>query len=128
MVYKRISEKLGFAARHLRWGPRRRSDDQKARRVQYSRSILAILRTQQARALYDIVTLDESWFYYIPDYELRWLPAGGKVPDRERVAIQSKNGAPYRIDSDWVHNGDIPWERMQIRRGLLCEQRPVCVI
>jgi hypothetical protein len=37
------------------------------------------------------VTLDESWFEYITDYELIWPPPDGKVPARECVTIQSKN-------------------------------------
>jgi hypothetical protein len=36
------------------------------------------------------VTLDESWFYYIPDHEFILLPPNGKVPDLEPVTIQSK--------------------------------------
>jgi hypothetical protein len=36
------------------------------------------------------VTLDESWFYYITDHELIWLPPDGKVPNRERITIESK--------------------------------------
>jgi hypothetical protein len=36
------------------------------------------------------MTLDESWLYYTTDHEFRWFPPNGKVPDRERVTIQSK--------------------------------------
>jgi hypothetical protein len=50
------------------------SDDQKAAQVKW----------------WDIVTQDESWFYCITDHELILLLPDGKVPDRERVTIQSK--------------------------------------
>jgi hypothetical protein len=33
--------------------------------------------------------MDESWFYYITDHELIWLPPDGKVSDLERVTIQT---------------------------------------
>jgi hypothetical protein len=36
------------------------------------------------------VILDESWFSYITDHELIWLPPDGNDPDLERVTIQSK--------------------------------------
>jgi hypothetical protein len=45
---------------------------------------------QQIRDCHDIVTLDERYFDYIPEYELIWLPPDGKVSDRERVTVQSK--------------------------------------
>jgi hypothetical protein len=90
-VYRRLSEKLGFTARQLRWVPHIIFDDQKAKRVKCSKFILTILLAQQTRDWHDIVTLDESWFDCITDHEPIWLPPDGKVPDRERVTIQSKN-------------------------------------
>jgi hypothetical protein len=45
-VYRRLSAKLRFTQRHLRWVPHVPSDDQKATRVQYSRSFLTRLRGQ----------------------------------------------------------------------------------
>jgi hypothetical protein len=90
MVYRRLSEKPGFTARHLRWVPQILSEAQKATRVQCSQSLLTILREQQTRAWHDIVTLDESWFDYSTDHELIWLPPDGKVPDREHITIESR--------------------------------------
>jgi hypothetical protein len=46
-VYRRLSEKLGFTARHLRRVPRIGSDDQIVARVQCSQSVLTILWAQQ---------------------------------------------------------------------------------
>jgi predicted cupin superfamily sugar epimerase len=66
------------------------SEAQNAIWVQCSQSLLTILREKQARAWHDIVTLDESWFYYITDHEPIWLPPDGKVPDRERITMESK--------------------------------------
>jgi hypothetical protein len=44
----------------------------------------------ETRDWHDIVTLDKSWFYSIADHELIFFLAHGKVPDLERVTIQSK--------------------------------------
>jgi hypothetical protein len=43
-VDRRLAEKLGFAARHLRWVPHILSEAQKAARVPCSQSLLTILR------------------------------------------------------------------------------------
>jgi hypothetical protein len=40
-----------------------------------------MLEVQRSRAWYDIVPLDESWFYLTTDHEFIWLPAGEKVPN-----------------------------------------------
>jgi histone-lysine N-methyltransferase SETMAR len=47
-----------------------------------------VLEVQQSRGWHDIVTLDESWFYFSTDHERIWLAPGEKVPDRERHMIQ----------------------------------------
>jgi hypothetical protein len=44
-----------------------------------------------------IIPRDESWLYYITDHGFIWLSPDGKVPDRERVTIQSKSHAHYRV-------------------------------
>jgi hypothetical protein len=36
------------------------------------------------------VTLDKSWFYYITEHEVTWLAHDRKVPNRERVTVQSR--------------------------------------
>jgi hypothetical protein len=88
-LHRTFSKKLGFTARHLRSVPHIVSDDQKAKLVQCSKSLLTKLLAQQTRDWHDSVTLDEAWFYYITDHEFIWLLPDGKVPDRERVTIQS---------------------------------------
>jgi hypothetical protein len=46
-VYRRLSERIGCTARHLRWSPPIPSDDQKVIQVQCSRSLLTRLRAQE---------------------------------------------------------------------------------
>jgi hypothetical protein len=69
-VYRRVSEKLGCTAHYLWWVRHILSDDQNATRVQSSKSILTILRAEKTRDWQYMVTLDESWFYYVTDHEL----------------------------------------------------------
>jgi hypothetical protein len=59
MVYRRLSEKLGCTARHLRFVRHILCDDQKAKRVKCSRSVLMIVLAQETRAWHDIITMDE---------------------------------------------------------------------
>jgi hypothetical protein len=39
---------------------------------------------------YDILTLNESWFYFTTNHELVWLPEGIEAPERERITVQSR--------------------------------------
>jgi hypothetical protein len=89
-VYRRLTTKLGFTVRHLRWVPHTLSEQDKRKRSEYSLQLLRILRSQRPRSWHDIVTLDESWFYFSTDYETIWLPAGASPPERERLSIKSK--------------------------------------
>jgi hypothetical protein len=89
-VYRRLSEKLGFTARHLRCVPHILSDDQTIIPVQRSKPLLTMLRRQETRDWHEILILDESWFYDLREHEPIWPSPHGKVPDRERVAIQSR--------------------------------------
>jgi histone-lysine N-methyltransferase SETMAR len=93
-VYPRLTESLGFTARHLGWVPHALSEEQMAQRVELSRELLRILQVQHDRAWHYIVTLDELWLYLSTDHELIWLPHGEKVPERERHTVQSKKFMP----------------------------------
>jgi hypothetical protein len=49
MGYRRLSEKLGFTARHIGWVRQILFDDQKAKRLQCSKALLTILGAQETR-------------------------------------------------------------------------------
>jgi hypothetical protein len=53
-----------------------------------------ILRAQETKAWYDIVTLDQSRFSDITDHELILLTADGKVSHRERPTVHSRTLIP----------------------------------
>jgi hypothetical protein len=42
-----------------------------------------MLESEKRRAWHDIITLDESWFYFRPDHELIWFQPGEEVPAKE---------------------------------------------
>jgi hypothetical protein len=90
-VYRRLTQSLGFVARHLRWVPHALSDAQKGERANLSRQLLRMrmLEVQRDRGWHDIVTLGKSWFYLSTDYEIVWLPRDEKVPKKERHTIRS---------------------------------------
>jgi AraC-like DNA-binding protein len=101
-VHRHLTQSLGFTVRHLHWIPHRLSDNQKEIRVRLSQELLQILQRQQARAWHDIVTLDESWFYFQTDHERIWLTPEQPVPDRERHMIQSPK---IMLTVVWSPNG-----------------------
>jgi hypothetical protein len=90
-VYRRLTQSLGFVARHLRRVPYALSDAQKGERVNLSRRLLRMLGVQRDRAWHNIVTLDESWFYLSTDYEFAWLPRDEKFPKENDIKFNRKN-------------------------------------
>jgi hypothetical protein len=69
-VYRRLTQLLGFVARHLRWVLHALSDAQKSKRVNLFRRLLRMLEVQRDQACHDIITLDGSWFFLSTRYEL----------------------------------------------------------
>jgi hypothetical protein len=49
-------------------------------RVTLSTELLRLLEQQEGRAWHDLITLDESQFYFCTDHELIWLAPGETVP------------------------------------------------
>jgi hypothetical protein len=93
-VYRRLTQLLGFVARHFQWVPHALSDAQKGERVNWSRGLLRVLEVQRDRTWHGIVTLDKSWFYLSTDYEFVWLPRGEKFPKENDTQFNRKNSCP----------------------------------
>jgi hypothetical protein len=89
-VYRRLTESLGFVARHLRWLSHALSDAQKDERAHRSLRLLRMPEVQRDRAWHDIVTLDESRFYLSTDYEFVWLPRDEKFPKEKDTQFNRK--------------------------------------
>ena len=101
-VHRHLTCSLGFTVRHLRWVPHRLSDSQKTMRVTLSTELLRLLEQQERRAWHDMITLDESWFYFCTDHELIWLAPGETVPERGGHTIQSPK---MMVTIAWNTNG-----------------------
>jgi hypothetical protein len=83
IVYRLLSQTLGFHLPHLRWVFHGLSDSQKLNRVQSSEEVLSIRESQKRRAWCTIVTFDKSLFGFWTNHELIWLRPGEGVPNRE---------------------------------------------
>jgi hypothetical protein len=83
IVYRRLTQSLGFVACYLRRMPHALSDAPKGERVNLSWRLLRMLEVHRDRAWHDIVTLDESWLSLSTNYEFVWLPRDENVPERE---------------------------------------------
>jgi hypothetical protein len=72
-------------------------------RVDLSPELLRRLEQQKRRARHDMITLDESWFYFCTVHELIWLAQRDKNP-RERAPHVSvaKNDGHNRLEYDRV--------------------------
>jgi histone-lysine N-methyltransferase SETMAR len=49
-----------------------------------------MLQHQKDMTWHDIITLDESWFYFMTDHKRIWLPEGIEAPAMERITVQSR--------------------------------------
>jgi hypothetical protein len=59
-------------------------------RVTLSQQLLPVLERHERQSWYDMVTLDEAWFYLNMDHELIWLQPEEKILERERYTVQSE--------------------------------------
>ena len=71
----------------LRWVPYTLSDPQKQQRVDVSRQMLTQLRSRRPG---DVITVDESWFYYSYTNEGQWAASAADVDVRARWSLNSQ--------------------------------------
>jgi hypothetical protein len=86
-VYEHLTHKLGSTVTYLRWVSYLLSDADKHIRAQLSFKLFEMLQHQKDRLWHDIVTLDESEFYFTTDHERIWLPDGIEASKRERITV-----------------------------------------
>jgi hypothetical protein len=132
-VHHRLTESLGFPARHLRWVPHALSEEQRAQRVELSRERLRILQVQvqRDRAWHDVVTLDESWFSLSTDHGSRidlastwWKSAR----TRTTHSLIEKVHADNRLESAPVPLDQRSSKRMQIQQQPWYHRNPLTAI
>lgn len=71
-----LTRELGYKYLHLRWIPHTLTFDMKRRRVEQSKVILSHLQAADRGHFTNIITGDESWFYYLNQPKARWVLAG----------------------------------------------------
>jgi hypothetical protein len=74
----------------LRWVPPEQTAAQKAQRVANSRKLLRVLRVEAANGVVNIITGDESWYYWSYDHSSQWNTSRDLVPTRRLMTIDSK--------------------------------------
>ena len=71
----------------LRWVPYTLSDTQKQQRVELSHKMLILLKNRRPE---DIITVDESWFYYHYAHGGQWAASAAEVDERTKKSLISK--------------------------------------
>jgi histone-lysine N-methyltransferase SETMAR len=87
---------------NLRWVPHFLDDAQKAERVSLSTDILKILKENQKTRSINIITGDESWFYFEYPHQSVWAPSRDELPERIKQKIGTEK---CLISVIWSVNG-----------------------
>lgn len=101
-VFDRMTSKLGYISKHLKWIPCLLSDEQKQNRVIISIDLLKVIQKQERQGWKYFVTGDESWFYLSYDYERQWVVSGEEPDFRVKKMISSEK---LMISVFWNPNG-----------------------
>jgi hypothetical protein len=90
IVWKHLTESLGFSSRCLHWVPHELTNDLRDKRVAIGNQLLEILEEAQSTGFRQLVTGDESWIYlsYVP--HAVWTRSQDEVPTREKQTISIK--------------------------------------
>jgi len=86
----------------LRWVPHSLSAEQKAARVEISRTLLASLEKMKATGLAYLLTSDESWFTYHNPHIARWTKTGEAPGQRTRPTLTKQK---CLVVATWSFNG-----------------------
>ena len=89
-IKKILTENLGYKKYIRRWVPHELTLQNKIERVQKSEALLNILLEHKKTNFANIITLDESWFYFRYQAKAMFAPSPEKVPPRISNTISSK--------------------------------------
>jgi hypothetical protein len=81
---------LGTQKFSLRWIPYGLTESQKAQRVEDSRILPKALKARAKNNFVNIITEDESWFYWSCEHESQWRTSRATVPTRTLQKINTK--------------------------------------
>jgi transposase len=74
----------------LKWVPHSLNATQKRIRKELATEMLTILKEDEENDFVNIITGDESWFWYRYDYDAVWVKPGGVVPERPKQGLGSE--------------------------------------
>lgn len=72
-VMKHLNNSLKFKFKKTKWIPHLLSSENRQQRINLSKQIIEILENNKRDNFYNIITGDQSWFYYRYDPKGRWL-------------------------------------------------------
>ncbi|MDE7383476.1 MAG: hypothetical protein K2M99_06280, partial [Treponemataceae bacterium] len=78
-VTKILHDEEGFKHKHLRKVPHSLTDDKRSQRVEEAKEILRMLESAERSHNSNIITGDESWFYYTNEPDARWIIDGEEI-------------------------------------------------
>lgn len=81
--------KMGFIVKHLRFVPHILSPSQKVQRMNLSKQLLQVIKQARHQSWKYFLTGDESWFFFLEDYEIQWLKPDQKPSTKTRRIIAS---------------------------------------
>ncbi|KAA6385817.1 MAG: putative mariner transposase [Streblomastix strix] len=87
IIKRIIREETDFKRVHLRWVPRKLTTLQRIARVEGARSMLPIIQLARTQRFRFLLTGDESYIFYVNDFDSTWIRDGEKVPQRARRII-----------------------------------------
>ena len=74
-----LTKYLGYKKYHLRWVPYKLSENHKKLRIKYSTKILGFLKQNEKTFFKNIITGDESWFFFQYDYKFQYGKERSKI-------------------------------------------------
>jgi hypothetical protein len=88
-IKNRLIHDLGMRQYKLIWIPHSLSKAQKEKRMAGAAIIKEALHTHCSNGYRNLITGDESWFYYDNETDMMWLPRGSQIPTRAKKTISS---------------------------------------
>jgi hypothetical protein len=90
LVRKTLVEVLGMKKFSLRWVPHELTVAQKRQRIADSRRLFQSLIADGPNEFTNIITVDESWYYWVYQHSSQWSTSRDLVPTRTLQKIDSK--------------------------------------
>ena len=81
-------KKLGWENHNTKWVPHILTDDQKKKRVEDAKGLLALWKKNSRTTL--VVSGDESWLYFDNPYDEMWVEPGGSPEKKAKITYTNR--------------------------------------